>query len=225
MAEKPKKRKKYNPEKENWQLKRNTTIAMVICGGLLFVAVLFQLFGMMVLDHDKYESAAINNQTRSTAIAAKRGIIYDRNMDILATSTTVETIFIDPNGIAAAEEDVDFIASNLSRILGVEKSFILKQAADTEYYYKIIARKQPQEVADEVRAFIADNDLVGIYLEPEPQRYYPRHTLAAQVIGFLNSDNTGVEGLEFYYNDTLTGTAGKSITTKGNYSTEMLYSY
>ena len=68
MAEKPKKRKKYNPEKANWQLKRNTTIAMVICGGLLFVAVLFQLFGMMVLDHDKYESAAINNQARSTAI-------------------------------------------------------------------------------------------------------------------------------------------------------------
>ena len=120
---------------------------------------------------------------------------------------------------------MDFIASNLSRILGVEKSFILKQAADTEYYYKIIARKQPQEVADEVRAFIADNDLVGIYLEPEPQRYYPRHTLAAQVIGFLNSDNTGVEGLEFYYNDELTGVAGKTITTKGNYSTEMLYSY
>lgn len=220
-----KKKRKYNPEKANRQMLGRTMIILVLCGVLLFIPVLFQLFGMMVLDHDKYESDAINNQTRSTAIAAKRGIIYDRNMDILATSTTVETIFIDPNGIAKADEDVDFIATNLAHILGVKKSFILEQAAQTEYYYKIIARKQPQEVADQVRAFIAENELVGIYLEPEPQRYYPRNTLAAQVIGFLNSDNVGVEGLEFYYNDALTGVAGKTVTTKGNYSTEMLYSY
>ena len=225
MANKQPKRKKYNPEKANRQMLSHTMMIAGVCCVLLFASLLFKLFGMMVLDHDTYEQKAIDNQTRSTAIAAKRGIIYDRNMDILATSTTVETVFIDPNGIEKAEEDVDFIASNLSRILGVEKSFILEQAADTKMYYKIIARKQPQEVADEVRAFISENKLVGIYLEPEPQRYYPRHTLAAQVIGFLNSDNVGVEGLEFYYNDQLTGVAGKTITTKGNYSTEMLYSY
>ena len=219
------KKKKFNPEKANRKLLGRTMIIMVLCGVLLFVPVLFQLFGMMVLDHEEYESGAINNQTRSTSIEARRGLIYDRNMDILATSTTVETVFIDPNGIASHEEDVDFIATGLAQILGVKKSFILEQAADTDYYYKIIARKQPQEVADQVRAFIADNELVGIYLEPEQQRYYPRKTLAAQVIGFLNSDNVGVEGLEFYYNDELTGTAGKTITTKGNYSTEMLYSY
>ncbi len=202
-----------------------TLIVMAICGILLFIPVVFQFFGLMVLDHDKYESEAINNQTRATSISARRGIIYDRNMDILATSTTVETIFIDPNGIAKAEEDVDFIATNLSQILDVKKGFILEQAADTDYYYKIIARRQPQDVADQVRQFVADNELVGIYLQPEPERYYPRGVLAAQVLGFLNSDNVGVEGLEFYYNDILSGTAGKTITTKGNYSTEMLYSY
>ena len=218
-------RKKYNPERENLKLHKRLTVVILLCGVALFLILLFRLFGMMVLNHDEYERKALINQTRSTPIAARRGIIYDRNMDILATSTTVETVFVDPKGIHEAKLDVQFIASNLSRILSVEKSFVLEQLADIEYQYKIIARKQPQDVADELRDFIKENKLTGIYLEPEPQRYYPRHTLAAQVVGFLNSDNIGVEGLEFYYNDKLTGVSGRSITTKGNNSTEMLYSY
>ena len=56
-------------------------------------------------------------------------------------------------------------------------------------------------------------------------RYYPYGTLAAQLLGFTNTENVGSEGLESYYNSYLEGTAGAVITTKGNNETEMLYSY
>ena len=212
-------------EKANRRALMRTAIIMVICGVVLFVPLIVHLFRMMVLEHDKYQSSAISNQTRSVAISADRGSIYDCNMRTLARSVAVDTIFIDPNAIAKAEEDVNLIANGLSAILGVEKSFILEQAADTDMYYKVIARKQPTEVTDQVRAFIEENDLSGIHIEPDTRREYPLHSMAAQIIGFVNGDNVGQEGLEARYNERLQGTAGRTITTKGNNSTEMIYSY
>lgn len=222
---KRKPRKPYDKEKASRQMTRNMGMIMLLLSLLLFLPVIWHLFSMMVLEHDKYQSGAISNQTRSTTIQASRGTIYDRNMEILASSMAVETVFIDPNGIKESEENLDDLAQGLSDILGVSKEFILSQAAQTEYYYKVIARRQPREVTDQVREFLKTNNYVGVYMEPDSMRYYPHTTLAAQVIGFVNDENVGLEGLENYYDSTLVGTAGKTITTKGNYSTEMLYSY
>ena len=80
-------------------------------------------------------------------------------------------------------------------------------------------------MTSKIRDFIVENDIIGIHLEPDSKRTYPYSSLAAQVIGFTNSSNVGAEGIEAYYNNTLQGTAGKVITTKGNYETEMPYSF
>ena len=86
------------------------------------------LFRLMILDHDKYETDAIENQTRSTSVSASRGVIYDRNMNALAASTTVENIFLDPLEISQAGEDINLIADGLSKILDVDKGKILEKA-------------------------------------------------------------------------------------------------
>ena len=218
-------RKNASANAANRPVLLRTAIIMLLCGVLTFVPLLAHLFQMMVLDHDKYQSSAIRNQTRSVSISADRGSIYDRNLRTMARSVAVDTIFIDPNAIKKADEDVNFIADGLSRILGVSKSFVLEQAADTDMYYKIIARKQPTEVTDQVRSFISENELVGIHIEPDSKREYPMHTTAAQIIGFVNGDNSGQEGLEARYDSRLKGTAGKTVTTRGNNATEMIYSY
>ena len=70
-----------------------------------------------------------------------------------------------------------------------------------------------------------ENEIKGVYLETDAQRYYPYSSLAAQVMGFVSTDNVGSEGLEAYYDSYLQGTAGKVVTTKGNYGSEMLYTY
>ena len=76
-----------------------------------------------------------------------------------------------------------------------------------------------------MRNFVAENEIKGVYLETDAQRYYPYSSLAAQVMGFVSTDNVGSEGLEAYYNEELSGTAGKVVTSKGNYGSEMLYTY
>ena len=229
-------------ERANRTIMQRMLVLMILCGIILFIPLITTLYKIMIVDHDFYEEKAIANQTRSTTLTASRGMVYDRNMNILASSATVETIFLDPNAIkreVEAEQEkrengepynsavsVDFIARSLSELLDVEEDFVKEQAADTAYYYKVVKRKVPEETAQKVREFINEYELTGlINLEMDSQRYYPYGALAGQVMGFVRSDNVGSEGLEAYYDSTLTGNAGAIITTKGNDGSQMLYTY
>lgn len=235
----PLKREKYEPklsraeqsQRANRTILRRTLVLMVLFGVVVFIPLIVTLYNLMIRDHDYYEAQAIDNQTRYTSLSASRGQIFDRNMNVLASSKTVETVFIDPNEIAqemAKPENsnlLDHIARGLSEILDVSTDFVYKQAEDKAFRYKVIRRKIPEELADEVRSFVSENEIKGVYLETDAQRYYPYSSLAAQVMGFVSTDNVGSEGLEAYYDSYLQGTAGKVVTTKGNYGSEMLYTY
>ena len=218
-------------QRANRTILRRTLVLMVLCGIVAFVPLIGTLYHLMITEHDYYNEKAIKNQTRSTNLTATRGVIYDANMNVLASSSTVETVFIDPNEIAEQMKQpensnlLDQIARGLGEILDVEPSFVYEQAADKQYRYKVIKRKISEELADEVRAFISENSITGVYLETDLKRYYPNSSLAAQALGFVSSDNNGSEGLEAYYNEELSGTAGKVVTSKGNYGSEMLYTY
>ena len=113
MARKPHSRKKAlqkltSGERANRTILTRTMILMIVCGIVLFIPLIATLYNLMIVEHDKYEEMAIQNQTRSTTLTASRGVVYDRNMNIMASSATVETIFLDPNAIQrtmAAEEE------------------------------------------------------------------------------------------------------------------------
>ncbi len=190
-----------------------------------FLILGLRLGKVMLLDHAYYEAKAISNQTRSTTVTAQRGSIYDRNMDILAASVSVENVFLDPLELRQNGVDLEFLAENLARLLDLEKDSILQKAQDVSMRYKILKRKQTKDICDAVRSFLTEYDIKGVHLEPDSLRYYPNDTAAAQLLGFVNLENVGTEGLESYYNRSLQGTAGAVITTKGNHETEMLYSY
>lgn len=235
----PLKREKHEPklsraeqsQRANRTILRRTLVLMVLFGVVVFIPLIVTLYNLMIRDHDYYEAQAIDNQTRYTSLTASRGQIFDRNMNVLASSKTVETVFIDPNEIAQEMTKpensnlLDHIARGLSEILDVSTDFVYKQAEDKAFRYKVIRRKIPEELADEVRSFVSENEIKGVYLETDAQRYYPYSSLAAQVMGFVSTDNVGSEGLEAYYDSYLQGTAGKVVTTKGNYGSEMLYTY
>ena len=235
----PLKREKHEPklsraeqsQRANRTILRRTLVLMVLFGVVVFIPLIVTLYNLMIRDHDYYEAQAIDNQTRYTSLSASRGQIFDRNMNVLASSKTVETVFIDPNEIAQEMTKpensnlLDHIARGLSEILDVSTDLVYKQAEDKAFRYKVIRRKIPEELADEVRSFVSENEIKGVYLETDAQRYYPYSSLAAQVMGFVSTDNVGSEGLEAYYDSYLQGTAGKVVTTKGNYGSEMLYTY
>ena len=180
-------------------IRRGIVAMMGLLGITAFLVVAGQLVRLMLVEHDYYEGKAIRNQTRSTSVTASRGTIYDRNMEVLAASTSVENIFLDPLELKQNGVDIDALAKKLAPLLGLSEEYIQKQAADTSLRYKLLKRRQERGVCDAVRELIAEEKLVGVHLEPDSMRYYPNHSVASQLLGFTNTENVGSEGLEAYY--------------------------
>lgn len=226
---------------------RRTMFLMVFFGVLIFIPLLWKLWTIQITDHDWYEQKAIEQQTGDKAVAADRGTIYDTNGNILAISATVHDIIISPRDVnklqAAYAEKVEearkknkpypdypeptdeFIAQNLSQILGVEYEDIMNRLAK-DSAYQVVAKKTEEAVSTQVREFITENHLTGgITVQPTSKRYYPYSTLAAQVLGFVNANNEGAYGLEAMYEDELSGEVGRVVTAKNGAGTELLFRY
>ena len=204
---------------------RRILLTACILGIVAFVPLAVRLYKLMVTDYEYYAKLALRNQTRTTQVTADRGTIYDRNMNILACSQSVENIYLDPHELKQSKADMAAVSENLGQILDLDPAWIQKQAKDITMRYKQIAARIDEQTAAKVRAYINENDISGIHIEPSSQRYYPYGSLAAQVIGFTNASNTGSEGVEAAYNSFLEGSAGKVITTKGNNEMDMPFSY
>ena len=199
---------------------------MGLCLGILaFVPIGARLFRLMVTDYGYYSDLALRNQMRTTRVTGERGLIYDRNMNILATNTGVEVLYLDPHELKQAGEDLEAISQTLGEILTLDPDWIAEQGKDTTKRYKQIAARIDTDTGGKIRSYINENDIAGIHLEPGSKRVYPYGTLAAQLIGFCNDSGTGSEGVEAAYNSFLEGGTDSVITTKGNNEMDMPYSY
>ena len=220
-----KKSKGYDRLRLNSGQHRRILLVGLLLGLLAFVPVGWRLYDLMIESYDYYAGLALRNQTRTTTVTAHRGDIYDRNMNILATSVSVENVYLDPHELKQSKADIEEISRVLGQILDKDPAWIAEQAADIKQRYKQVGTRIDEETAAAIRAYINENDISGIHLEPTSQRTYPFGTLAAQVIGFTNASNEGSEGVEAAYNSYLAGSTGKVITTKGNNEMDMPFSY
>lgn len=192
---------------------------------LAFAPVGMRLYELMILDFDYYQGLALRNQTRTTTVTADRGDIYDRNMNVLAASVSVENVYLDPHELKQSKADIPAISRFLGELLGRDPDWISEQAGDIKKRYKQVGTRIDEETAGKIRAYINENDISGIHLEPSSQRTYPFGALAAQVIGFTNASGGGSEGVEAAYDKYLSGKTGRVITTKGNNEMDMPFSY
>ncbi len=202
---------------------RRTLFLLILCGAAAFAVIALRLFRLQIVDHELYESRAIEQQLRSTTITAHRGAIYDRNGRTLAMSATADTVYLSPVEIAVNGEDVDLIADGLAEILQQDRESIAEKARDRSAWYKTIAAKVDAETAEKVRAFKNEHGLNGVKIETDTKRYYPGGSLAAHVIGFVGTENSGLSGIEAYYNTGLTGVNGKVVRAKNSAGTDMLF--
>ena len=226
-------RKSEKVRRANRVIQNRTMILMVVLGVLAFAALLVKLFSLQILRHDELEAKAMNQQTRSTEVTATRGTIYDRNGNIMAISATAETVFLSPleinNALNDKEKPVswtkDSVAQKLSEILEINKEGILKKMERTNSQYEVLKLRVEEDVANKVRSFINEEGVRGVYMVTDAKRYYPYATLAAQIIGFVGTDNYGLYGLEARYNSVLDGQTGLVVSTKDPAGNDMLYGY
>ena len=197
-----------------------------IMGGMAFWAllILLRLLWLQVVEHKHYQAKADQQHTTVVPVPPIRGELRDRRGEPLAISIKVESLFADPrvfypdykagkgderqwgnpDRTAAAE-----VAAKLAPILEQTRAQVLEKLLRKKTFVYLERHLPPLKVTA-IRAM----DLDGIEFQPESQRFYPRGSLAAQILGFTNIDGVGQLGIEQTYNKDLSGEKGELIAPR-----------
>ena len=206
------------------QMLRRTLFLMSVCGIAVFLLLAARLYKLQITDHEYYEKLAINQQLREVQGSVNRGTVYDSKMIPLAVSASVDNVYLSPAEIELYGEDRELIARNLSEILELDYDEVLKKCRDSSSWYVTVKKKVEQEEANKVREFKNQYGLKGVRLETDTKRYYPNSNLACHLIGFVGTDNYGLEGIEAKYDNALSGKSGRTVRSTNAFGTDLLFS-
>ncbi len=186
----------------------------VISMALLGV-VFFNILRITFLKGEEYSKRAYNQQVKGQIISSKRGTIFDSNGVILAQSVGVDTISINPQYVqysSGKSVEPDKLAHAFSEIFGLDETEMLSKCSSKKSV-EVIAKKVDKELVTRLNTWLAENNITkGINIDEDTKRFYPNDSLASNLLGFCNSDNKGISGIEERWDDALTGTNGKVVT-------------
>ena len=210
---------------------KKRVLAVLIIFSFLLIGLLVRCAWLQFVRGDELQILAIEQQTKDKTINSKRGIIYDRNGKILAQSASVEMVTVSPSEIKEAG-NADYVADTLANILELDRESVYKKVTK-ESSYEIIKRRVEAVQSEAIRRLMnftdenekTVNKLKGVHLSEDTKRYYPYGKLAAQVIGFVGTDNQGLAGVELSFDKYLKGLPGRVVTAKNAIGTDMPYQY
>lgn len=216
----------------NQKLRRRTVWLLIIILALGFGAVITRLAFLQLVQGEELQRRAIEQQLRDTPISAKRGTIYDTNGKVLAQSASVWRVVMAPAEFSSGEkgdEQRAFVAKRLSEILGLDEKDLLEDTKQNTYFVSV-KRKIESEEKDKIIEL--QNELNEKYQIPgvislldDYKRYYPYSDLASSVIGFTGSEDQGLSGIEYQYDEYLAGTPGRIISARNGGSTKMPFDF
>ena len=209
-ANKIKKVNKVKSKKNgNLTRKRRMRVALIV-SCTVFFALGIRIAWIQFYRGSELQSMAYIQQTLDRKINPRRGTIFDSTGEnILAVSSTVETITVNPVNIK--KDDKEKVARYLSELFEVDYERTLKKVSKKSAI-ETIAKKVDREKTDKLRVWMQENGIeTGINIDEDTKRYYPYNNLASQIIGFCGSDNQGLNGIEAIYEKELKGETGKII--------------
>lgn len=172
---------------------------------LAWLGMGYRLLHVQVVEAAELQERGLDQRLVERELAPERGRIYDRNGDLLAMAVEAETVYAVPDLVT---EPV-YIAQQVGGLVGADSEQLLEQLrSDKDFVY--LKRQVDPHVAEQIRQL----DLPGVFFEPETTRSYPAGSVAAHVVGFVDIDGNGLEGLEKYYDEALRGTPGRQIFEK-----------
>lgn len=234
--------------RSNRSLFRRTIFLMAVLGIGMFLPLIAQLYKLQIVEHTQWQERAANQQTNDVPVAANRGAIYDREGRTMALSATVYKLILSPMGVLGSVEEDDYdteaeykqalydrrklIVDWLVDTFGYDEEDLWEQIEYTASAYQVLARELEEEDAEKVREFTSKNRISGLlYLSPDSKRYYPFSTIGSHVLGFMNQNENsgenkvGAQGVEYMYEDVLSGSLGRVVTSKNGVGMEMISGY
>jgi len=166
---------------------------------------------LQVIRHGDFVERAAKQQQRTFEVAPRRGVLYDRNLQELAMTVLVDSVYAVPSELGENRENT---AQILAKIVHAdardnftsEPQMLARFNASRNFAW--VARRLDAETATRVREL----NLKGVYFQKEFKRFYPNNDLAAQVLGYVGTDDTGLGGLEREFDDDMHGTPGHVLT-------------
>lgn len=169
---------------------------------IILIAIIIKVFYIQVFSYEKLNNLAESLWSRELPIKADRGLIVDRNGEILASNVTTVSLVVVPGQIKEPER----VAKDLADILQVDYKAMLKHVTKSTSIERV--HPEGRRLSYEVAEVINNLGYDGVYLLKESKRYYPYETVLAHVLGYVGIDNQGLSGIELYYDDYLTGADG-----------------
>jgi cell division protein FtsI (penicillin-binding protein 3) len=172
---------------------------------ILLLVIGIRIYGLQILQAKELRQILKRQHEKTSTISPKRGTIYDRNGNELATSLKVESLYAHPYEI----KDKKGVAQKLSSVLRTSSSKILKKLTSKNNFVWLRRKLSPTQLYQ-----IEQFNIAGIGFVQESQRFYPNKEIAAHVLGFVGIDSQGLEGVEFAYEQTLKGKPGYVLVNK-----------
>ena len=193
-------------------------IFILIVVNIIWIILIIRVGIIQFIEGEKWKTRSENQQYVSRSIIAGTGTIFDSSGEIiLAQSSTVETVTVNPVNIST--ENKEKVSKALSEIFELDYEKVLKKV-NRNSSIETIVKRVDKEKTDQLRVWMEENNLyTGINIDEDTKRYYPYSTLASHIIGFVGSDNQGLDGIEAKYDKVLTGENGsisKMLDAKGN---------
>ncbi|MDO5014949.1 MAG: penicillin-binding transpeptidase domain-containing protein [Clostridia bacterium] len=204
--------RKNKPDKKI-KLRANIIVALLCVIG--FAIGFLGILRAQLINGEKYRNAALRQQYSDVKIQADRGMIYDANMKVLAKSAAVFKVFVDPHNIKN-EADREIISQILSKRLEMPYEEILEKTKNSKSRYVVIKSQVEfnvkESIVKDLKQHKGLSNAVGY--DSDVKRYYPFGNSASTVLGFTGDKDRGLNGIEYYYDNELTGIPGRSITAK-----------
>ena len=195
-------------------------VAVLLIFSFVAMYLLYNIFCLDFINHEYYKNKAYDQITTSSPLRAERGVIYDSSMNILAMTRTTWRIFVSTRDIRKAtkssgEDKAKLISFGLSSILGLDYDKLYTKFTSSNVLDVTVKSSADADEYEKVIKFVKENSLERlVFTEAQVSRYYPEGTFAAHVLGFTGSDNQGLYGLEYYYDDILKGEDGYYLYAK-----------
>lgn len=179
---------------------------LLLCLAVAAVTLVGGAYYQQILRKDFLQARADRKYLSPVAVPAHRGVITDRNGEILAISTPVDSVWADPRRLNANLDQLKGLAKVLDRGVDDLQQLISSHSGKSFVY---LARWLTPDKAGAVIAAADDLGIEGVGLRREYRRYYPTGEVFAHVVGFAGHDDSGQEGLELFYDDRLRGVPGR----------------
>lgn len=178
-------------------------VFVIICICCVFTGIGVRAAYIQVIEPDQLIKQGDNRTKRVREAAAHRGLIMDRNGQELAVSIPVQAIYADPKIIAQQDSLSDVRRWDaLAKVLNNDTKALMAKVSNPKRRFVYLQRQVTPAMAN----YVDELDIPGVYLRDESRRYYPSGEVSAHVIGFTNVDDKGIEGIEYLFNEYLTGT-------------------